>query len=69
MSRVAADKEVSQLINAARRQGFVVERRGSGHWSFKNPGVPGMVVMSGTGQSPNSWRRMIKMLTDLGFVP
>lgn len=60
--------ETMQLVKKLRRQGFEVERTGSGHWQVQHPEREGRVVMA---FSPNSGalHQTLKRLKEIGYKP
>ena len=60
--------ETAQLIRSLRKQGFTVDRTGSGHWKVFRTGGHGSVVL---GFSPNhqGLQRSIKRLQGIGYDP
>lgn len=57
-----------KLVKDLRKQGFDVDRTGSGHWKVTRPGRSGSVVM---GFSPTSSgkHRTLKRLAEMGYRP
>ena len=57
-----------RLVRALRKQGFTVERTGSGHWKVSRPGREGSVVL---GFSPRTGglHKTLKRLSELGYKP
>ena len=59
--------EQMRLVKALRKQGFTVERSGSGHWKVTHPEQEGCTYMSfsprGTPQ-----HKTIKRLKDMGYT-
>jgi hypothetical protein len=55
----------TQLLRTLQRQGFEVERLGSGHWRVSR-GAAESVVMSGTATSRHAFQRTLKLLRGIG---
>lgn len=58
--------ETMKLVKDLRKQGFAVDRTGTGHWKVSRPGWPGFVVL---GFSPGSkgMHKTLKRLRELGY--
>lgn len=55
-----------QLVKALRKQGFTVERTGSGHWKIYNSAGEGPVVMAFSPRKSGQ-HRTLKRLEALGY--
>lgn len=58
--------EMGRLIRELKKQGFVTERTGSGHWKVYFPGQGGFVILafSPTG---NAFHKSLKRLEAIGY--
>lgn len=57
-----------QLKRKLEKQGFTVERTGSGHWKATKPGYPGHVIFAFS-PSGSGLYQTIKRLRELGYKP
>lgn len=58
--------ERMKLVKELKKQGFSVERTGSGHWKVTYPGRQGVVIM-GFSPSGSAQHKTLKHLRGLGF--
>jgi hypothetical protein len=65
---VTARKDVEQVVRAAWRQGWRVEKTRSGHWKLYAPNGRDIVIASGTPSSHRSVEATIAKLRQYGFV-
>jgi predicted RNA binding protein YcfA (HicA-like mRNA interferase family) len=64
----AGRAETMRLVRDLRKQGFDVERTGSGHWKISHPNREGTVVMGFSPKSTNN-ARTLKRLAKIGYRP
>lgn len=60
--------EAMKLVKSLRKQGFDVERTGSGHWKVSRPGRQGFVIM-GFSPGGTGLHKTMKMLKEIGYQP
>lgn len=60
--------ETMKLVKQLRKQGFAVERTGSGHWKVVAPDGRGSVVMAFSPTSGGK-HRTLKRLAEIGYKP
>ena len=58
--------ETMKLVKDLEKQGFVVERTGSGHWKVTRPGRSGCVVMAFSPKREPGFKTF-KLLRELGY--
>jgi predicted RNA binding protein YcfA (HicA-like mRNA interferase family) len=56
-----------KLVKALRKQGFTVERAGSGHWKVYNAEGEGPVVMAFSPRSGTPQHKTLKRLREIGW--
>lgn len=64
----AGRAETMRLVKKLQKQGFSVERTGSGHWKVTHPERDGMVIMAFSPKS-TCFRTTMKRLKELGYKP
>jgi predicted RNA binding protein YcfA (HicA-like mRNA interferase family) len=57
-----------RLIKKLKKQGFSVERTGSGHWKVTRPGREGRVIMAFSPSGASNYQE-VKRLKELGYRP
>jgi len=55
-----------RLVKSLRRQGFDVDRTGSGHWKVSRPGVGDTVIM-GFSPTGTAFHKTLKRLEQIGY--
>ena len=58
--------EMFRLIRKLEKQGFSVERTGSGHWAVRPPDGAGIVILAFSPRG-SSFHKSLKRLRALGF--
>lgn len=62
----APNRETTQLLREVMRQGFIVERRGSGHYMISRPGVVEKLTISGTDVARGVRAKWLCILVKMG---
>jgi len=65
---VTPRKDIEQVVRAARRQGWRVEKTRNGHWKLYAPNGRDIVVAAGTPRGRSSVDDTIAKLRRYGFV-
>jgi predicted RNA binding protein YcfA (HicA-like mRNA interferase family) len=60
--------ETKQLLDEARKQGWVVERTRNGHWRLRAPDGVTTVIVAGTSGDQNSIQHAVARMRRVGFV-
>ncbi len=64
---MSARKDIEAVIDAARRQGWRVEKTRGGHWRLYSPDGRGIVHASGTPGSARAVQKTVSKLRQYGF--
>jgi len=60
------NRETTQLLREVVRQGFIVERRGSGHFMISRPGIVDKLTISGTDVANGVRAKWLCILAKMG---
>jgi hypothetical protein len=62
----APNRETTALLREVMRQGFIVERRGSGHYLISRPGIVERLTISGTDVASGVRAKWLCILQKMG---